>query len=339
MRAVITMALILFSATRLGAQPPAEPQFETYEDMRALVGTFYEEEKFEELAELLQWGREQFPDNLMANSFNLALAYVQLEQHERALDAFEYALERGTWFGTYSIGNEIWAPLKEHDRFAEIEAKNEALRLEAQKLAKPDRIVVTPEDFDEKKTYPLFIALHGGGGNMTEFKDVWKSEKLRKEFIVAYLQSSLVTGMNQFTWTEDIEITKREIADAYAALLEEYRIDKGEVIVGGFSSGGVASLEIAISNTVPMVGFVVLCPGRPETFTEETVATIKKNSIRATILTTEMDQRLAEQQEMAELLNRAGVPYQFIVTPDIGHWIPEDLDAQIDSAIAHIRGK
>ncbi|MBT8395901.1 MAG: hypothetical protein KJN92_02995, partial [Gemmatimonadetes bacterium] len=60
--------------------------------------------------------------------------------------------------------------------------------------------------------------------------------------------------------------------------------------------------------------------------------------VRGTLLTTEMDGRLDQQREMADIMKGEGLPLVFHVTPDIGHWYPEDLAGLIDQAITRIRG-
>ena len=172
---------------------------------------------------------------------------------------------------------------------------------------------------------------------MAGFKDVWKSEKMSHEFITAYLQSSQIVAPNGFSWTEDIEIAKSEIIDAYHQIMREYSIDTDLVIIGGFSSGGIAAMEVILCHSIPVSGFIVLCPAKPEDFTDENILAAKQRNVRGTILTSEMDPRLSEQKEMAEDLKRLGFQYQFVVTPNIGHWFPDDLDARIDHAIDHIR--
>jgi predicted esterase len=252
------------------------------------------------------------------------------------MEALEYALDHDIWFSTYTLGAEIWAPLRGSERFASIESRNEAFRQEAQREARPERLVVPPEGYDKTQTYPLFIALHGGGENMAHFQEVWTSSKMTTEFVTAYLQSSQVTGMDEYNWTEDLEISTREIAQAYREIIDEYPVAEDRVIVGGFSSGGVATLEVALTDAIPLTGFIALCPAKPESFAEESVARAKARGLRGTLLTSEMDPRLPEQKEMAAILEKAGLPHQFVVTPNVGHWIPEDLGAQIDSAIGHI---
>ena len=322
-----------------GVGADAVPEFETYDEMRTRFGELYAEGRLEEGAGLLEWALPRFPDNVLANSFNLAIVSCRLERYERAIEVMEYAHERGFWFNAYAMGADLWAPLRESARFEGVLERNEALRAESQKTSEPDRLVLTPEGYEEGKEYPLFIALHGGGSNIAEFRDVWTSEKLKTEFVVAHLQSSLLVGMGSYDWMQDLNVTRAEIADAYHILIEEYAIAENEVIVGGFSSGGAASLEVAFTNVVPVKGFVVLCPRSPDGFTDENVKAAHGRGLRGAILTTEMDPALEAQRGMADVLEGAGIPHRFVVTPDVGHWIPDDLGEQIDSSIDHIRGE
>jgi len=94
---------------------------------------------------------------------------------------------------------------------------------------------------------------------------------------------------------------------------------------------------VALGNTIPVSGFVVLCPAQTGSFTEQNVVAAKKRGLRGTILTTEMDPRLSVQKEMVEILEKTGFEHRFVITPNVGHWIPDDLDMQIDRSIDHIR--
>jgi len=41
---------------------------------------------------------------------------------------------------------------------------------------------------------------------------------------------------------------------------------------------------------------------------------------------------------MDEIMTQEGLPHEFHVTPNIGHWYPDYLAERIDQAITHIRG-
>jgi hypothetical protein len=309
---LVIILLLLWPGIILGEQPENDFDFSNYKDMRAHFGNLYNEGKYAEGAELLEWALKRFPDNLMANAYNLTLVCGKLDNFERGVEVLHYALENGVWFGKYAFNHELWNGYRDLDKFKEFEARNAEMMLEERKKCTSKMLVVTPDGYKKDKKYPLFIALHGGGENMTNFKEVWKSETLEKEFVTLYVQSSQIIAMNGFNWTEDLEITKKEITDAYNDLMGKYDIDRGEIIIGGFSSGGVAALEVTLCNTLPVTGFVVLCPAKPER---------------------------PAQKEMEEIMKKTGIEHRFLVTPDIGHWIPDDLNVKIDDSITHIRKK
>ena len=338
-QAIVLILFLICTGITFGQNQVKTKEFLNYREMHDYFGKLYEQKKYEEAAALMEKGLLDFPDHTEANANNLAFIYVKLEQFDKSMDALQYGLDHGVWFSIYTFLSDVWEPCRKLEKFQMILDRNEELRQEAQKLAKPELVIVTPEKYEKGKKYPLFIALHGGNSNIANFRKAWKSEKLNSEFIMAYVQSSQIVAMNGFNWTEDIEIAKNEISEACKKVLAEYPVDGNEIIIGGFSSGGVAALEISFCNTIPVRGFVSLCPGKPESFTEEYITEAKNRGIRGTIITTEMDPRLEVQKEMVELLKSTGFEYQFEVTPNIGHWFPDDLNVKIDEAIEHIRNK
>jgi predicted esterase len=317
----------------------ADFPFEDYQSMRAHIGELVQQDSLQQAAGLLERGLLRFSDHIEANAFNLAYLYGRLGETSSGLAALKYAIDHGVWFNIYGFQAPYYDPYRDLDEFQAIVARNDSLRLRAQESASPDLKVVLPEGYTTGREYPLFIALHGGSGNMEDFSEVWKSERLTSEFVVAYVQSSLVVSMTGFSWTQDLEVARREVAEAYERLVSEYRINTSQVLVGGFSAGGIASLEVVLGGDFPVSGFVVLCPQRPESFTRQVLGEVRDRGARGSILTTEMDPNVGVQREMAQLLEEVGFPHQFVVTPDVGHWIPDNLGELVDSAIDHIRGR
>ena len=251
----------------------------------------------------------------------------------------EKAIKKGIWFGKYSIENEIFSPLKREKKFQKLLKKNMELLEAAGKKCKPELRIITPSGFRNDKKYPLFIALHGGGENLVQFMPRWTSKKLKEEYIVAYPQSSQLVERNGFSWTENMELSIQEINTAYKNTVNKYPVDTEKILVGGFSSGGVAALEVVLRNTLTVKGFVVLCPAKPEPFKPTDISSARDRGIRGTMITTEMDPRIEQQREMINLFKQEGLQYQFVVTPNIGHWYPEDLDEKIDQALIHIENR
>jgi predicted esterase len=317
------------------SRKPTYP-YSTYGEMRAEVGRLYQQQKLEELAALLEWGLNTFPDHMEANAFNLMLAYARLQQWPKGIRVMKRALHNNIWFGKYAVRHPLLEGYKKETGFQKLLKKNSSLMTAAQKISQPMLKIQKPETLEANKKYPLFIALHGGGENIDQFIPRWTSGKLKKTFFIAYPQSSQIISMNGYNWTEDIALSLREIKTAYEQILSENPVDPEQVYVGGFSSGGVAALELVLKNVFPIRGFVVLCPAKPDNFSSSEVTAARNRGVRGTLITTEMDQRLVQQREVIEIFRREGLQYQFIVTPNIGHWYPPDLDIKIDRALDHI---
>ncbi len=197
--------------------------------------------------------------------------------------------------------------------------------------------VVTPPGYDSRRRYPLFVALHGGGENVAIFKPNWVSPRLQAEFIIAYVQSSQVADMTTFHW-QDEAITRRDLEAAYEKVIATYPIDRSRVVVGGFSSGGFASLVTAFHKFLPVRGFVALCPEVPVSIRDEEISAAVGRGLRGSLLTTEQDGRIEAQRALAGRWKALGLDAEFIVTPNIGHWYPKDFPQQLDRAIGRIAG-
>ena len=110
------------------------------------------------------------------------------------------------------------------------------------------------------KEYPLFIVLHGNNINTAVIKPKWKLDKLAGRFILAFLQSSQVSGSESFIW-DDLPAGRRDIAACYAWLQAKYKIDRTRVLIGGFSGGAAMAIDAVLRQVIPAAGFIALCPG------------------------------------------------------------------------------
>lgn len=321
-------------APKPGAIPDTR-ELGAYEDLRAQVGELYKQKKYAEAAALLERMLDRFPENVRANTYNLALMRVLLGDRDRAMQALEDGLRRGVFYGKWDFEAETLAPLKQHGRFPAFWAQNLARLEEAQRNATMKLEVVTPAGYDPARSYPLFIALHGGGESLAQFTPAWVSPRLRAEFITAYVQSSQVASMTGFHW-QDEPLTRRDLDAAYREVLVKYPVDRSRVLVGGFSSGGFAAMVAAFHQVLPVRGFVALCPEVPTSISDAEIAAAAKRGLRGSLLTTELDRRIEAQRLLADRWKALGVDGEFVVTPDIGHWYPKDFGQQLDRAIDRI---
>ena len=328
--AVAALLLAIPGTAPARGEPPA---FAGYDEMRAEVVRLSNGQRYADAAAILEAAIDAYPDRLRANTYNLAYVRVRMGEPEKAADSLELGLSRGAWYGKFDFFAEAWAPLRALPRFAGIEKSCEARRAEAEKLVKPRLDVVVPAGAGAARKLPLFIALHGGGENVDAFRPHWTSPLLGTEYVVAFPQSTQLVAPDGFDWMQDVPRTLRELREVHARLLREYPVDPGRVVVGGFSSGGAAALEVVASGAFPVAGFVALCPPRSAGLTPETARAAAARGVRGSLLTTERDRRLAAQREMAGWMRDAGLLLDFVVTPDIGHWYPPDLAERIDAVL------
>ena len=160
--------------------------------MRAYLGELFQQKKYAEAAAMLERVLDRFPDNVRANTFNLAAARALMGQPDKAIDALEDGLRRGAFYSRWDFDGAAMAPVKQHPRFAAFFQANLDRIAEADKKAAMKLEVATPAGYDPARRYPLFVALHGGGENIAMLKPNWVSPRLQAEFIVAYVQSSQV---------------------------------------------------------------------------------------------------------------------------------------------------
>ena len=329
----LAVALMLFAGGVVLGQEQKE--FAGYKDMRAYLGELFEQKKYAEAAALLESVLDRYPDKVMANSYNLAAARVTLGQTGKAVEALEEGLRRGVFYGLWDFTAGFWDPLRGMPRFEAFLAANRAKVDEASGKAVLLTDVVTPEGYDPSRRYPLFIALHGGGETMADLKPLWTSPRLRSEFIVLYVQSTQVAGMNGFHW-QDAALTRRDVESAYKKVVAQYPVDTARVLIGGFSSGGYGAMATAFADPFPVRGFVALCPVVPDAVSDEDIQAAKLRGLRGTLLTTEQDNRVEAQRAFVERLEKLGLKVEFHLAPNIGHWFPEDFAARLDRAIGLI---
>ena len=331
----IFAAIVLLLCLPLAA---GADEIEEYREYRAGLIELWNAGKYEEAAKSIEENFDRFPTQTWKMSYNMAAVCAHLEDCDRGIDFLGRAHGKGQFFNKWAFGGELWAGYREKEAFTKFLERNEELRAEAEKNSEMKIEVALPEGYEEGKKYPLFIALHGGGENIETFRPNWKSGVMESEFIILYVQSSQVVSIDGFSWEEQ-EITKKEVREAYDIACAEYPVDTTEVLIGGFSSGGFGSLVDTFFEVLPVKGFIILCPPMPENITETEAARARDRGVRGTIITTELDRRVPAQRQMADLFRDTGLQYQFILTPNIGHWYPDDLPERIDQAIAHIRNR
>jgi len=309
-------------------------RYTTYRQVDQKVDQLFDEHKYGEAIKLLENAREQFPDHLFEILWYEIIIYAYAEQYENCLILLEEGVAQRFFFSLWNI----FDPLREDDRFKAVVAANQQLKAAAQAQAKMRYEVYTPAGYSTERRYPLFIALHGDGQSLDYFKGHWPATPILEQgFILVYVQSSQVICTNGFGWTPDYAITRKDVKACYDEVIQRYAIDPDNVLIGGFSGGSIASIEITMSNTVSVRGFIALCPSlKPESVTLQKVVEARQRGVKGVIMEGEQSGDISAQQQMIKIFQETDFPHQFHIMPGVGHVIPKNFSQKLWDAIEFI---
>ena len=270
----------------------------TYEDFEARGEQLYQSGQYDAFIDLYKREMNSFPDHLPEMIHDLAFVYLARGDKINALAFLSAGLERGYFFGLPEWGTFV-QQLGNEPEFKKLREYNQNLQSIARQSARPQWTIKTPDGYDPFGSYPLFISLHGYGENIDTMKRFWHAPMLQEKFIHAYLQSSQVVDLKNFSW-EDIPIARQEIVQMVSEITDHHAVDLDQIYIGGFSQGGTMSIDLAMTQALPVRGFVALCPNKPDSVQPELLENLRDIGLKAVILTGEKDGMLDRQKEMAQ---------------------------------------
>jgi|GEM_PF-4368785 len=274
-------------------------------------------------------------DDRYARGYLEAVALSALGEWERCFAALASLIEDGY---PCPLHFSRFRPLEDLPGFSELKSANE--RNIARLGARPACQVHLPDRAGEGPM-PLLLALHGDGldGTIEDFRGQWgPREVVDRGCIMAYLQSSQILGHGFYGWMRDLEAARRDARDCVRDLLSQYSIDRDRIIVGGFSGGAYAALDLAFSGAVRARGVIAMSPAaRPPSVDGDAVAKAARSGMHAFL--TEGEQALpAPADGLASLFESQGLAHRYLVHPG-GHDVPVDLAGAVDEAFRIILGR
>ena len=206
-----------------------------------------------------------------------------------------------------------------------------------QTFAQEKYTVVLPEMFNAEQTYPLFIVFHGGNSNMYQIAKWWKSNKLAEDFIVVYMEASTLDNEpNRWGW-RDLKVERDHVKLYYVDIIERYNIDG--VYVGGFSLGARISIDLALSQTIPINGIISLNYGGQlsESLNGETLTRAKQNGFKTVLITGEKDDYYQPlTMRVKALFDEHNLSHKYEVNKGIGHEEPKNFSKLLDSYLTYL---
>ncbi len=286
--------------------------------------------------DLLAREAARFPAHAQRLCFWRMCLAARLDDTPLALALFEDLLNSGSWVPADWLRDEPdLQPLRSLLKFERLVEVCRDRQAAAQARAEPVLIAIRPEKkFPEP--YPLLLALHGNYRNAKTAIDFWHPA-VAQGWLLALPQSSQVFGPDAFIW-DDRDWAVREIRAHYQTLCEQYAVDRGRVVVAGFSAGGSLALWLALSGALDARGFVVVTPGlAPDDEWTPLLDSSRARGLRGYVITGEKDMGYAEAQSFAALLRAHGIACELEAHPGLGHDFPSDFDQSLTRALASMR--
>ena len=130
-------------------------------------------------------------------------------------------------------------------------------------------ILVEPDDYDENQEYPTVVLLHGFGASMRDLAGLAPAIE-RSGYLYLFpnapIQMQIGIGMTGYAWTppgqsggEDAATRAEELlVGFFEEAVERHSIAEGEMVMGGFSQGGMMTYRFGLRRPEMFAGLVIL---------------------------------------------------------------------------------
>jgi predicted esterase len=334
MRKLFMILLVVFFTTNVSAQSINLDSI-TYKQFDNIANRLYQQSRYQDAISILTVAKDQYPDHYAQISFYLTLNNFLVGNSDAALAEMQNGIDKGLWYGFHEDWD-LFDSVRQNEAFVKLIKIDQERKAKVEKLAKPELFVQLPDNFKADSSYPLFIALHGWGMNNEEFMEKWNSSSLKKDYIVAFMQSSQVADMDGFAWN-DSEKGAKEIGEMYAKVKAKYPINEARVYVGGFSQGGKMAIYLTLEAELPVKAFIALAPAVPENMTDEKILAAKKAKKKGVLIVGGMDAMFDKQMEMKLQFAKNRFIYKFKPKNGIGHEFPKHFDEILNGELKFVK--
>ena len=330
MRTLLRLLILLLLAPSASAQP----------DLQSLVHRYERAMDRELWPEVVRAGEKimELRPELAVVPYNLACAHAQLGNEQAAINWLATAADNG-FAGIVSIQTDPdLDPIRDHDRFAEIEAivqQRRDARFDAfcaQASAAP-MLVIVPENLDPERPAALIVALHGSGGKAESFAEVYRQAAAEIGAVLVVPNALRPAGNGGYSWTFRDE-AEWMVMHAIERAGEVHPIDRDRVVLTGFSMGANTALEVGLKHPGVFAGLIPVCG-----HWDADVMAIDDGvpgALRVQLMIGAEDEWAGTFREAHRALGARGVESRLRVYQGVGHGYPANADAELVRALRFV---
>jgi dienelactone hydrolase len=314
-------------------------QFDSFEELFAHAVAIYQQGDYEQVYAIITREEAHFPDNADYLRLIRSMLAARTGRNNEALTLLAELIEGGYWLGERQWTDSDYDSIRDTPEVQRLRAISDERREQAQ--AEPELFTFVPGSAAEP--LPVLLALHGNQSSVPRHQQHWQGVA-EKGWLVALPQSSQVGGLDAnrrlgFIW-DDEPRTEREVCDHYAALQTTQAIDRGRVVLGGFSRGAEMAARLALTGAIPARGFIAVCPGGPYSQVPDlwgpTIEEASGRDLRGYVIVGGQDPSLEGGKALVALLRAAGIPCELEEHPAMGHDYPADFPDRLHGILSDI---
>ncbi len=212
-----------------------------------------------------------------------------------------------------------------------------------------DYIALEPDDYRPELPYPLVVMLHGYGSNMDDLAGlcpVVHSTGYRYVCPNAPISMQLGYGVTGHAWfsldegdaraVEEARTSENRIATLVEEVTAQYEVEPERVVLGGFSQGGMLTLQVGLTRPEVFRGLAVLSGKFPQP--EELIPRLqaqREQSIFVSHGTADHMIAVEEGRQAVGLLKQAGYRPEYHEY-EMGHQITADVVADLSNWLGRV---
>jgi predicted esterase len=303
----------------------------TVRELADTLMQFYNQQDYASGLQLLEEKAGLFPRDAVRTTFWQMCLLSLSNRPSDLMSVFRQALDSGLWWAEGQFRDTDLDPVRDLPEFKALVEESNKKCMEARTKIGHERTVLVPKE--PVGELPLLIALHGRNGDKNQNLENWESARQRG-WLVLSPQSRQAIFVGAYCWDEN-EQGLEDVLFHFEEILKAYKIDRGRIVIAGFSQGSGMSIYTALSGKIGVRGFIGV-----GTFIADPDALIpfasQKPSLRGYFVTGEKDHTLGKARAVQKILMDNNIAFGEEVHPELGHAFPSDFEKSFDKAIDFI---
>jgi predicted esterase len=313
--------------------------FPTFKSLDGQLTQFFQNKQYAEALDLITREGPRFPADRMLADYWRMCAAARVGNYPLVYQVAEQSIADGLWYGEVMWRQTpSFQPIQGNPDFERIVSASRAVEEQDTPTAEPILLTRLPEN--HSPTSPLLIALHGNMLTAAHTLPFWQPA-VSQGWALALPQSTQAMYKGAYGW-DDLEASQANIQAHFAQLQGQITFDPKRVVLAGHSMGGLVAIQMALTESLNVRGFVangpaVPFPNSPEQL-DALLPSARERGLRGYFIVGEKDDDISldEIRGLAGKLESAGIAYNLEIVPDAMHDYSPVYDSALLRALAFV---